>query len=308
MKRLMPILIPLMLSLNACAEMPVARLKMYVHDENGMPVEGATVQGYFTNLRYDYQPGPGRLGITNNEGVAQISGPALVSVNVEARKEGYYKSEQKIVVNKIRDQSISILLREKRDPIPMYAKKVVLKIPERGQEYGFDFLEGDLVFTGHRGKQSDLSIKVIRELIDENKHTQVASVIFNNSADGVIYMTLDDKWKVSDFKTNYMAPLEGYKNSFEVVSTRSEAEYTSKNKNVPFYVRLRTTVDSEGKVVSAHYCKIWPGMDVYGALIEKPVIGMTYYCNHTINDRNIEFDVNKNLFKNLTSEQRVSVP
>jgi len=64
-----------------------------------------------------------------------------------------------------------------------------------------------------------------------------------------------------------------------------------------YYFRVRTKVDDRGNIVSAHYGKI------YGDFMQ-----FKYYLNPTINDRNVEFDPEQNLMKNLKFNEGVEAP
>jgi len=59
---------------------------------------------------------------------------------------------------------------------------------------------------------------------------------------------------------------------------------------------VRTVLDEKGNILSALYGKIHGDITVSGTLRETSKIIFTYYLNPTPNDRNIEFDPNKNLF------------
>jgi hypothetical protein len=298
----------IMLSLNACATAPISYFSVTVVDENTVPVEGATVQGYFTGRKRGDAPSLDRKSITDADGKATISGPAIFYVNVDVSKEGYYKSKKQIPVNIKKDQGFTVLLRSKHNPIAMYAKKIKLNIPERKREYGFDFLNGDLVSTDHNGSLVDLKIRFDRNLVDNNNFTQSVTLSFANPTDGVIEMKANKEWKISDFKTPYSAPLDGYVPNIKLIYSRGSSGVTRKNVNIPFFMRIRSSVDKDGNINEAYYCKIWSGIKLYGVLADRPSIEMTYYCNPTPNDRNIEFNPKQNLLKNLKHEEEVGTP
>lgn len=301
-------LLLLAMPLPALCAVPDAYLTVTVHDEIGKPLEGVTVQGYFTNMRYDYVPGPERIGVTNDKGVVKISGPALVSVNVEADKEGYYKTEQQVVVNQERTRSVSILLRPERNPVAMYAKRVSWEIQDRAKEYGVDLIKGDFVAPFGKGSHPDIVMHIDRELKGGDNYSQTLSVDFPNPSDGFVVMDVKDEWRSSEYKTDYVAPVTGYKAGLKVVTSRTASGYDNENTNTPLYLRIRSAADEKGNVGSAQYCKIWPSIEVLGALIDRPLVKMTYYCNPTPNDRNVEFDLENNLLRNLKDEERPRAP
>jgi hypothetical protein len=63
-------------------------------------------------------------------------------------------------------------------------------------------------------------------------------------------------------------------------------------------------LDEGGKVKSALYGKVM-GPILCGA---QGYVQFTYYLNPNPNDRNMEFDPTKNLFKNLPMMQQVKAP
>jgi hypothetical protein len=67
--------------------------------------------------------------------------------------------------------------------------------------------------------------------------------------------------------------------------------------NKIYYFRVRTALDHQGNVVSAHYGKI------YGDFMQ-----FRYYFNPTPNDRNVEFDTKQNLVGGIESFEQVREP
>ena len=83
---------------------------------------------------------------------------------------------------------------------------------------------------------------------------------------------------------------------------------SKENVNIPFFMRIRSSEDKEGNIDVAYYCKISPGISLYGVLADNPSLKLTYYCNPTPNDRNLEFDPKENLLTNLKHNEKVGVP
>ena len=107
----------------------------------------------------------------------------------------------------------------------------------------------------------------------------------------------------------------GYRNLYR----REEESYQDKNflQNTGYF--LKTRVAKEGdSIVSAHYAKIVTDIsfDPRGSrwyakkdeLKSFATISFTYYFNPTPNDRNLEFDPGRNLFKDLDSTEQVHDP
>jgi hypothetical protein len=295
-------------SLTAQAEAPSMQLTVSVVGEDGVPIEGAMVKGLFTDHRIDYEPQPESKALSDEQGRARISGPAIVYAKVDVTKDGYYLTQTEAVASQGRKQEVTVVLREKRNPIAMYAKRAIVKIPERGREFGFDFFEGDLVGQGHSGRRADMTVRFDRDLTDIDAFTQTMKMKFAKPADGFVRAVQDDNWKDSEYRSDYLAPSSGYQNSLVAVKAASQGKVHTENMKVPLYLRIRSRTDSAGNVKSAYYCKVWPGIKLLGVMIEKPLLEMTYYCNPTENDRNVEFDVGKNLFEKLKPVERVQQP
>lgn len=62
----------------------------------------------------------------------------------------------------------------------------------------------------------------------------------------------------------------------------------NQDKRRNYYFRVRSKRDEKGNIISGYYGKI------YGEFPE-----VTYYLNPVVNDHNVEFDVNRNLFPKL---------
>ena len=78
--------------------------------------------------------------------------------------------------------------------------------------------------------------------------------------------------------------------------------------NRNYFLRVRSVLDSQGKVVSALYGKI--DGDIRFSPIRSKTCSLmfTYYLNPTANERNLEFDVQRNLLINLKDGEQVNAP
>ena len=287
--------IAILLSLNACATVSISHLKVHVVNEEGKPVEDAVVQGYFTNLRYDYVASPQRKGITDAKGMVQISGPALSSVNIDAYKKGYYQSDKKIPVNLKKDQDLTVILREKKNPIAMYAKSTsfALDEPIHNVWLGYDLEKDDFLPPHGKGVTRDLEVLGEGWLKDLWTYRSTKKIRFPNYGDGLVAFYIEHD--VSDFKSDYLSPLSSYQGQWEFNRSQKGkgfSEETNRDRRRNYYFRVRTETNDKGEIISAHYGKIY---GEFGGRV-------TYYFNPTPNDRNVEFDPQKNLFKNLTNE------
>jgi hypothetical protein len=92
-------------------------------------------------------------------------------------------------------------------------------------------------------------------------------------------------------KLPHLAPEAGYE------PTRSSVvngNFSPGREDIGLFLRTRVRRDGEGKIVSANYAKV-----IGDFRVSTPGPGgfsLTYYFNPTPNDRNLEFDPDKNLF------------
>lgn len=302
--RYLLVLLVMMVSLNTYG-VQLVNMKVHVHEENGKPVEGAYVRGvFFQDQVVDKQMLGSHQGLTDSEGFVELSGHEELYVNLTAKKNTYYDSRKRITVRGGRGREVSILLRKKRNPIAMYAKKVINVSPDYDKaklkqisKAGYDLIVGDYVAPYGDGVVSDLVFHTESARRSWNDFDLKRLITFSNKLDGLIPYYFDHKESV--YKDPYLAPLEGYKNEWLQRFSRKPEESDQGNidSNRNYFIRIRTKIDKEGKITYAHYGKIHGDFPRF-----------TYYVNPTPNDRNIEFDPKQNLLKNLKHEEEVGTP
>ncbi len=82
------------------------------------------------------------------------------------------------------------------------------------------------------------------------------------------------------------------------------------SKDSGLFLRLRTKLDENGEVVRANYAKLY-GDPTFSWNIRtgEGAIHFRYvYFNPEVNDRNLEFDTDKNLLNGLNTKHRVTLP
>lgn len=279
------IVVLLLFSMNACATKNLINVKVHVIDQDQQPVIGAAVRVGFLGAKsklYTIE--------TNSEGKIEITKEGGLGGTVVVSKSGYYESKYTTGYG---DQDLTLELREIRNPIAMYVatSKHFAEIKDR--EYGYDLMVGDFTAPDGMGKTADFVLTVSGKSVDVWNKEFYLSVRFSNPLDGLVpfYIASPDyDWKSdpeSIYKSDYLAPESGYINEWNYHRIRKgeKTRYdTNMNKTRNYYFRVRTKVDEDGNIESAHYGKI------YG---EFPRI--THYFNPTPNDRNVEFDLLKNL-------------
>ncbi|MCC5846381.1 MAG: carboxypeptidase regulatory-like domain-containing protein [Verrucomicrobia bacterium] len=294
-------------SLAGCAQ--PRTVNVTVVGDDGTPIENARVRVAYMDTRNDDD----KEGLTNQNGVFTARGKADFRILVIINKEGYYQTRVDRL-SPLEDHDLTLTLREKRNPIPLYAKKVVLFMPANRQWIGYDFEIGDWLPPYGIGKKADVSFRCDTEMTDPRNGRGNLEVKF---AEGAGILLVEDGYlKYSEMYLPHHAPHEGYNS----LLTRFENSYHNENRidNVGYFFKTRV-VKRGGKVISANFGKILEDF-TFGPrhahllmkdpqdLISYATVRFTYYFNPTPNDRNLEFDPSQNLFNDLENRERVNQP
>ncbi|TDJ28585.1 MAG: hypothetical protein E2O57_04230 [Gammaproteobacteria bacterium] len=287
----------MMFSSNACASNWV-ELDVLVHDEDGTPIESADIRGLFiTDEINNGVKRDSHRDVTNNEGMGKVAGEEEIYVDLVVSKAGYYQTTRRKVVNQEKRGLVDVLLRAKQNPIPMYAKATHILPIILDEEFGYDFQVGDYVAPHGKGVVSDLLLKIRYTEKDFWNYDYYLSLRFSNEKDGLLPFYFENA--NSKFRSKYNAPLSGYvgKWNYKRIARKGEKDDTNMDKRRNYFFRVRTVVDKNGDIQSAHYGKI------YG---EFPSI--IYYFNPITNQRNIEFDPQQNLLHDLNVKEQARKP
>lgn len=175
-------------------------------------------------------------------------------------------------------------------------------MPPHGQGKRMDFtIRVTSVFRGFKDAWTERSavVDVNRGLdtMDQGKvrygdWTHSVTYRFPNKGDGIILSA--QFWPYCKLTVPHKAPEEGYVEELTLTevkdyhSNRSNlSNYRDKMQNNGLFLRLRTQLDKDGNVVSAHYAKI--------VSLQRPGSGFKILYNPTPNDRNLEYDFKTNL-------------
>jgi hypothetical protein len=233
-------------------------------------------------------------GITDANGFFEITNDGIFGVSVSVSKQGFYRTGFRAGGHG--DKNLKLFLRGKKNPIAMYAKNTKILAPVLDSEFGYDLMKGDYVRPYGKGDVSDLVLKIRHKQKDFWHYDYHLSISFSNPDDGLVPFFVEHQ--KSRYKSDYLAPVAGYKNNWEFkrISRRGKADDTNLNKKRNYYLRVRTEVNEDGEIESAYYGKI------YGEFPE-----IMHYLNPESNDRNIEFSGNSFL-KNLADNEQVREP
>ena len=268
--------------LKARAHGAKAKECLRVLDQDGMPVVGATIWG-------GLQTGGGIKdfipirGTTNTNGEYVIHGKCTNRIRCDIVKDGFYRSEFLLedygYNHNLKHgewhpygESTEIVLKRIQNPIEtVRTKSDYAPHPRLGEWVGYDIERRQWVHPFGEGLHSDMLVKIT---VDAKKRISdfkaVMEVSFTNNPYSGAYILR--KERCSDMKSVYMADTNAsYQTSFVFVFERhpiieqkpfehvAGVKTTDTRLDADSYLvfRTRTKVDSEGRLVSAHYGKIY---------------------------------------------------
>jgi len=314
-------------TLPACGQSKYpSMISFHVVDDLGAPVEEGEIKlstfshwvpgEGFGRDEYDQRRAPlGKDGVVNFE-VPNIRGGLEYSVYP---KGNYYPvTMQSYRFSQVQsgrwepwNPMVTVIVPRKINPTALYARKIGLmpraKIPNEDKA-GFDLMESDWVPPHGKGKLADLffEYRTIVPMVDEAKAFECSlTIMFANEGDGIVAQMALPKRRLWELPR--IAPAEGYEPKWTKVFGRRQegAEHTPfEREEHNYYIRVRTVLDPNGKVISALYGKIH-GDIVFDAVRH---IRFTYYLNPTPLDRNLEFDPKRNLFSDRLDGTNVTEP
>ena len=231
----------------------------------------------------------------------------------------YYEDEE-TRVRKYVDPEVTLVLKETKNPIPMYAvNSPEIRVPEYGKKLGFDLAKADWVAPYGKGKSADIFFQVDGYYNGRKDFDSTLTLSFPNDGDGLIPFEGEER-KGSQFISPYEAPLNGYiaekKWRLAIIPTDDPGPHGLKAKGINDYekaknyiLRVQTVLDSNGDVKSAKYAKIYGDIQFDGVSNrDSHILINSYYLNPNTNDRNLEYAVGQNLFKNLQSFEDPKLP
>lgn len=310
-------------------------LNVSVIQDDGSPLEKADVSVQYP-IGIKINPGGGfptdrqqtTTVATDVNGRAQINYKTVSSPEgfVWIKKDKFYTSiyqdyQWEMIENNLSNHraQINALLKPIKNPIPMFARaESGFAIKEFDSEYQFDFEAGELLPPHGKGIHPDIRVTTKGTRIDNGPDEQEdidfqAFIRFSNPLDGLIEFAVQPKDGAvgSSFISDYVAPESGYLPTLERKAVWGKArslpgywEYLKSLEHKAYYFRVRTKTDASGKIVSAHYGKIYGPLTLVPVLKNQAAFKKSLkanlsisdlYFNPTPNDRNVEFDPKRNL-------------
>jgi len=287
-------------------------ITLRVVDSKSNLVQGAKVMAGFFNQR-TAGGGSGITGATDGHGLFTANGTSDGEMHYQIKKSNYYTTEADYWFARLNDPSMvengrwqpwnptnTVVLKEKRNPVPMFAKQLDTVMPVENSPIGFDLERGDWIAPYGDGIRPDLYITYTAQ----PKGIWRFKVVCSNALDGFV-RTRKDTW--SRFGSDYEAPIGGYESL--VVQTLDDTKtprIVDELGNTELLVfRVQSVTDTTGNIVSAKYGKIY-GPTEFG-IGTRHYLHFNYYFNPD-GTRNLEFNTHSNLFKHLKSLEEVPIP
>ena len=187
------------------------------------------------------------------------------------------------------EKDVSLTLRRKRNPIPMYCDQTgySMNIPAHQGSFGFDMKRRDWVKPYGTGETVDFLLEY-RFVETNGTQRYEGALCFQDEKSGAYRLK---KYKTSgDFCSVYEADTNGvYRNRFEFVREASKTGLRIRsdllNDDEYFVLRTRVRVDDKGRILSANYSKIY-GMFA----IDRILYFRESFFNPTPNDPNLEYN------------------
>jgi hypothetical protein len=300
----------------------IIKISPKVTDENGAPIKDAEVHVAVGNP-LEYKDGYNDfLGRSDEQGFFVVESKIQTNTTIEVKKLGYYSSRliyispQNQVLHNLKsgdkiqpwNPTVPIILKKIGKPIPMIVRlasggsrsRFKPTAEQLGKEIGWDLIEGDWVVPDGNGKMADFIVRF--ESNYKNKSNSYSSVTIRcaNPNDGLIIIS-ELKGELSLLKHPRTAPLDGYElRELKYSRTVDDGILTVSPEQKPkgYFVRLRTTKDETGQVISAIYAKITRPFELEDITFQgrnRLFVNFDYYLNPSPNDRNLEYDQKNNL-------------
>jgi hypothetical protein len=300
---------------------PEITLDVVVKNEQGKPLAGVEVRAYFSG---PFASGPDKAE-TDNDGRVTLRGKATLRASVSSggKDSKWYRSSSAIIPGgidpdkdgwEIRGEG-TLVLREKKNQVPLVARKVGVLFPAEDVWIGFDVEVGEFVIPHGRGIRSDILFKVNCDgdtELDERwktiRYTTLDSKLwikFPQEGEGWHAVAKASLADYSILKMPYKAPVDGYLAERFIFKNKLGETATPSKQGV--FMRIRRSELPDG-AVQYHYLKLNQDIEFHpfesgthtsdlGKAKTYGGIKFTYFYNPTPNDRNLEFDPDENLAK-----------
>ena len=250
-------------------------------DQDGAPVDHAQVWGGL-QTGDGYNDYASIDGYTNTNGEFMVKGRCTRFLTLRITKDGYYKTDFRLSYRattaepKVKDgkwqpydSHRTLVLKEILDPQPMsfHDERTSFKVPVYDEWIGFDCEKYDFVSPYGQGVENDMLLRFTLNNPTRDDYHMTMEVSFTNNPYAGAYEM--ERTGMSEFESVYHADSNAvYRQSFMYRFDQSPGkvpEYTAQLKSDKYLIfRTRTKVDSEGRLVSAMYGKIYGNWNFVG--------------------------------------------
>lgn len=304
--------------------LPVARVTASLLDEQGNSLSGATVSLEFSEPKSGSSP-VHKKGLTDTNGEFSGEGYSDGALGTLCKKDGYYLGSVPIPGFKNAadkrwqtwNVTYTTVLRKIEKPVAMYARNGSLKVPVVGRPCGFDLKEGDWVAPWGKGLIADFVFTAESHYTNSSHYDLSMKLAFSNPLDGIQAANLPEEFAHSQFIWHRQALEMGYLPSYGqekglpgklyYIPSVPGIRHLEEVEKLKFYSRVRT-VEKDGVINSALYGKLAAGFEMGMSSQREVQIVLNYYLNPTPLDRNMEFDLKQDLFKNLKFDEQPRKP
>jgi hypothetical protein len=307
---LIAIIMTSLLGITWCStQLPLATATVKVVDDDGNPVENASARIAFRVGSSPEHKGDTKRheGLSDKNGVFTATGPSYNQIYYGAQKEGYYETigleckYKKISPTRLYwepyNPELTVVLKKTIEPVPMYARKKTLQMPELNKTIGYDLEIGDWVAPHGKGTKSDFICYATRRSASMQDFDTLVQITFSNAGDGIMEHSVNKKHG-SCLISPQKAPLGNYKTEWKrEKSARPNGQHINwdADESMNYLFRVRTQLDENGRIISANYGKIYGDIVTGGEVAEKLWLHFTYYYNPNPQSRSLEYDARRNL-------------
>lgn len=308
---------------NAQQQWPEINGGVRVVDEAGRPIVNAKVSVWFDTMAtsnvFDGTKTESVWGSSDKNGEFCATHSALGEFGGGIQENGYYISQNRVRLANHKDgkwipwhQVIELKVRKIEAPIPMYAKRLhYFDLPTTNSPVGYDLMAGDWVSPHGKGSVTDVIITPEFVLQEGSGYRWKLTLQGAKEGDGFSPISPDQESPQSQLRFPRTAPTDGYSINPVIIEFKygkGKSEYTRSAGATNFFFRVRTELDENKQVKKALYGKLIGPIEAQFHYVKTGKLNFTYYLNPTPLDRNMEFDLKKNLFQKLPSMEHVNAP
>lgn len=289
-----------------------AQVTLRVADEEGHPVQGAEAVVTFEQKgdKFHTVKGP-----TDKTGTFVATYRDIGFISYGAWADGYYDTHD--LQDRYKDRGkgwwrpwnpvLNVVLKKTINPVPMYAKKVQVELPELDRPIGFDLIEADWCAPHGRGRTTDFIFTGKKRFVSWEDFDASLEVRFLQPSDGIQPIEAPPNGG-SALRLPHLAPADGYLGSYKRIQGSKPGESMKgwRKENQNFFFRVRSS-GRDGQVTRAWYGKIHGDIGIDPINSKTITIMFRYYLNPD-SSRNVEFDLKRNLFNDLKPREVVWQP